>query len=107
MSTKLYGYYGARQDLKPEEEFAANREHYLERYQLPFKIAVEPQFDLFDKAATDAAWRETNEGKYFVSVYPQHVLLDKRRNVRQILFGWSAVNETRLKQMIEQLLQER
>jgi thiol-disulfide isomerase/thioredoxin len=107
MSTKLYGYFAKRQDLKPEEEFAADREYYLEHHQLPFKIAVEPQFDLSDKgAAADAAWRETNEGKYFVAVFPQHVLLDRQGIVRQILFGWSPANETRLKQMIEQLLQE-
>ncbi len=107
MSTKLYGYFGGRQDLKPEEEFAANREYYLERHKLPFKIAVEPQLDLSDQtAAADAAWRASNEGKYFVGVFPQHVLLDKRGIVRQILFGWGSANETRLMRMIEQLLQE-
>lgn len=108
MSTKLYGYYGVQEDLKPEEEFAANREHYLERYKLPFKIAVEPQVNMSDQtAASDVAWRETNEGKYFVSVFPQHVLLDKRGNVRQMLFGWSSANEARLKKMIVLLLQEK
>jgi hypothetical protein len=68
---------------------------------------VEPQLDLSDQtAAADAAWRASNEGKYFVGVFPQHVLLDKRGIVRQILFGWGAANETRLTRMIEQLLQE-
>lgn len=107
MSTKLYGYFAGRQDLKPEEEFIANREYYLEYHKLPFKIAVEPQFDLSEKeAAADAAWRETNEGKYFVGVFPQHVLLDRRGIVRQILFGWGPANEIRLTQMIEQLLKD-
>ncbi len=105
LSTKLYGYFSGRQDLKPEEEFAANREYYLEHHKLPFKIAVEPQLDLSDQtAAADAAWRASNEGKYFVSVFPQHVLLDKRGIVRQILFGWGSANQTRLTRMIEQLL---
>jgi thiol-disulfide isomerase/thioredoxin len=108
MSTQLYGYFAGQQDLKPEEELAAIREYYLERYKLPFKIAVEPQLELAARTAAEgAAWRETNEGKYFGGGYPQTFLLDKQGVVRQILFGWDPVVEARLSRMIEQLLKER
>jgi thiol-disulfide isomerase/thioredoxin len=106
MATQLYGYFDKRQDLKPEEELAANREYYLEHHKLPFKIAVEPRLDFSDRAATEAARRETNEGKYFVGGIPQIVLLDKQGVVRQILIGWDPANETRVTKLIEQLLKE-
>lgn len=104
MATELYGYFDGRQDLKPEEEMAANREYYIERYKLPFKIAVEPQLD---PAGRTAAARETNQGKYFLGGVPQSVLLDKQGIVRQILIGWDPANETRLTKQIERLLKDR
>jgi thiol-disulfide isomerase/thioredoxin len=108
LSTQLYGSFAGRQDLKPEEEVAAIREYYVEHYKLPFKIAVESQFDLSDKtAAAEAAWRETNEGKYYGGGYPRSVLLDKQGVVRQILIGWDPATEARLINMIDQLLKER
>ncbi len=106
LATQLYGYFEDRRDLKPEEEMAANREYYLEHYKLPFKIAVEPRIDFSDRAAAEAARRETNEGKYFISGIPQIVLLDKQGIVRQILIGWDPANETRVTKLIEQLLKE-
>jgi thiol-disulfide isomerase/thioredoxin len=108
LSTQLYGYFAERQDLKPEEELAAIREYYVEHYKLPFRIAVEPQFDLSDKtAAAGAAWRETNEGKYFGGGYPRSVLFDKQGIVREILIGWDPASEARLFNMIERLLKDR
>ncbi|HEU4388800.1 MAG TPA: TlpA disulfide reductase family protein [Blastocatellia bacterium] len=107
LSTQLYGHFAGRQDLKPREELASIRQYYLGQHKLPFKIAVEPQFDLSDKSATaDAAWRESNEGKYFGGGYPKSVLLDKQGIVRQILLGWDPATEARLISLIEQLLKE-
>ena len=106
MTTELYGYFDKRQDLKPEEEMAANREYYLEHHKLPFKIAVEPRLDYADRSAAEAARRETNSGKYFVGGIPQIVLLDKQGIVRLVLIGWDPANEARVTKLIEQLLEE-
>jgi thiol-disulfide isomerase/thioredoxin len=106
MSTQLYGYFAKRQDLKPEEEIAANREYYLGHHKLPFKIAVDPHLDLSDTTAAEAARRGTNHGRYFVGGIPQIVLLDKQGFVRLILTGWSPDNERRTTRLIEQLLKE-
>jgi len=106
MVTQLYGYFSTRQNLKPEEEMAANREYYLEHHKLPFKIAVEPQLDFSDRAAAEAAQREMNDGKYVVGGIPQIVLLDKQGVIRQILIGWDPANEARITKLIEQLLKE-
>jgi thiol-disulfide isomerase/thioredoxin len=106
MATQLYGFFDKREDLKPEEEMAANREYYLEHHKLPFKIAVEPRVDYADTTAAEAARRETNSGKYFVGGIPQIVLLDKEGIVRQVLIGWDPANEARVTKLIEQLLNE-
>src|SRR5207244_2818874 len=106
MATQLYGYFETRQDLKPEEEMAANREYYVEHHKLPFKIAVEPRLDFSDRAAAEAAQREMNDGKYFVGGIPQIVLLDKQGIVRKILIGWYTAIEARVTNMIEKLLEE-
>lgn len=106
LATQLYGYFDKRQNLKAEEELAANREYYLEHHKLPFKIAVEPRLDFSDRATAEAARRESNEGKYFVGGIPQIVLLDKQGTVRQILIGWDPANERRITKLIEQLLKE-
>lgn len=37
MATQLYGFFGDRQDLKPDDEMAANREYYVEHHKIPFK----------------------------------------------------------------------
>jgi len=103
MSTQLYGYFAGRQNLKPEEEMAANREYYLRTHKLPFKIAVDEFSELPDRTTER---RETNSGKYFVGGIPQIVLLDKLGIVRMILVGWGPDNEMRATRMIEQLLKE-
>jgi thiol-disulfide isomerase/thioredoxin len=107
MSTQLYGYFARRQDLKPEEEMAANREYYMRQHKLPFKIAVDPYLELSDKTAvTEARRREANHNRYFVGGIPQIVLLDKQGIIRLILTGWSPDNEARLTRLIGQLLKE-
>jgi hypothetical protein len=103
MSTQLYGYFAGRQNLKPDEEMAANREYYLRTHKLPFKIAVDELSELPDRTTER---RETNSGKYFVGGIPQIVLLDKQGIVRMILVGWGPDNEMRATRMIEQLLKE-
>ena len=106
MATELYGFFDKRQDLKAEEEMAANREYYLEHHKLPFKIAVEPRLEFSDRASGEAAQRESNGGKYLVGGIPQIVLLDKQGVVRQILIGWDPANEAQMTKLIEQLLKE-
>jgi thiol-disulfide isomerase/thioredoxin len=105
MATELYGYFDRREDLKPEEEVAADRDYYIEHHKLPFKIAVESKMRTSEgKPAAEQS--ESNSMKYIVGGIPQIVLLDKQGVVRQILIGWDPANEARMTKLIEELLKE-
>ncbi|HMV50236.1 MAG TPA: TlpA disulfide reductase family protein, partial [Blastocatellia bacterium] len=93
-STQLYGFFEKREGLKPEEELEADREYYAKHHGLPFKVAVEPRLIFTETGAPSA--REDNEAKYFVGGIPQMVLIDKQGNVRMVMIGWDAANETRM-----------
>lgn len=103
-STQLYGFFEKREGLKPEEELEANREYYAKHHGLPFKIAIEPRLIFTETGAPPA--REDNEAKYIVGGIPQMVLVDKQGNIRMVMIGWDAANETRMTQLIEKLLGE-
>lgn len=103
-STQLYGYFEKRENLKPEEEIEADREYYAKHHRLPFKIAIEERPIQSESGEMQA--RDNNETKYFVGGIPQMVLIDKQGNVRMVMIGWDAANETRMTQLIEKLLSE-
>lgn len=103
-STQLYGFFDKRDDLKPEEEIAADREYYAAHHRLPFKIAIEPRPAFSENGSPPA--REDNEAKYFVGGIPQMVLIDKQGNVRLVMIGWDPANETKMTALIEKLLSE-
>lgn len=107
LATELYGYFEQQENLKPDQELAADREYFAGKYKLPFKIAIEPRQDFSDRTpAGDAARREFNMSKYRVGGIPQIMLIDKQGIVRHILIGWDPANEEMINREIEQLLKE-
>lgn len=102
--TQLYGFFDKQEDLKPEDELAADREYYVNHHQVPFKIAIESRPINSENGSPDV--REDNEARYFVGGIPQIMLLDKQGIVRLVMVGWDPANEAKMMQMIEKLLSE-
>lgn len=95
-STGLYGQFESKQ-MDQASELAADRDYYVGRWGIPFKIAVQP----VDARGT------INEMRYAVYGIPQIVVIDKRGVIRQITIGWDAGNEARLGALIDRLVAER
>lgn len=103
-STQLYGYFDKRDELKAEEEIAADEEYYAKHHRLPFKIAIEPRPAFTETGPPQI--REDNEAKYFVGGIPQMVLIDKQGKIRLVMIGWDPANEVKMTALIEKLLSE-
>lgn len=104
-ATELYGFFQQRDHLKPDEEVAEDHQYFLEHHKLPFKIAIESKVRESDNGKAPETVG-SNSSQYFVGGIPQIVLLDKQGFVRSILIGWDPANETRVKNLIETLLNE-
>lgn len=107
LATELYGYFEDRESLKPEDEVAADREYFIGKYNLPFKVLIEPRMNFADRTpAGEAARQEFNQFKYRVGGIPQIVILDKQGVVRHIMVGWDPANEELVTKELDRLLKE-
>jgi len=107
LATELYGYFENRENLKPEDEIAADRDYFLGKYKLPFKVAIEQRMNFSDRTpAGESARKEFNQSKYRVGGIPQIMLIDRQGIVRHILVGWDPANEEMVMREIDRLLKE-
>jgi hypothetical protein len=102
-STELYGSFQGRQDLSVEEELAADKGYWVDEHGLNVPIAIhEPDTTVKDRAAR----KNPNDKNYCVSAIPQVVLIDKNGIIRRIFVGWDPVNDTRVPEIVQQLLNQ-
>jgi thiol-disulfide isomerase/thioredoxin len=101
MESYLYGYFGAKRPLTPEQEVAEDRDYYTKEHGLPFKIAINPL-----PARGDTLSKDT-ERRYAVGGIPQIVVVDRKGVIRAMVVGWDKGNAQRLTGLIDRLLAER
>src|SRR4051812_24018387 len=74
MATGLYGYIGAKRNLTPEQEVAADREYFAVEHKLTSAIAINPPTD--PKKPED--YIASNDGRYAVGGIPEIVIIDRK-----------------------------
>lgn len=90
--TSFYGNFGAKQGLKPEEEFRLMKEAFLPEHGLPWAVVFEK-----NHAASKA---------YGVSGIPQLVIIDRTGKIRKIEVGYTKDEFAKTREFIEKLIAE-
>lgn len=103
-ATQFYGYLGARKNLDPAAEFAADEEYFVAEHGIHFPIGVADQ--PVQRPGAPYVFNP-NDVSYKVGGIPQTVIIDKSGTIRRILTGWDTGNAQRLPLVISQLLNER
>jgi hypothetical protein len=102
-STELYGSFQGRDNLTTEEELAADKNYWVGEHGLNIPIAIhQPDTTIKDRIAR----KNPNDKNYFVSAIPQIVLIDKNGIIRRIFVGWDPVNDSRVPELVQQLINE-
>lgn len=100
MATSLYGYIGAKRNLTPEQEVAADREYYTVEHKLSSIVSVNP-------AQTEQSYKGSNDDRYAVGGIPEIVIIDRKGVIRATVVGWDKGNEARFAAFIDKLLAEK
>ena len=99
--TRLYGNFGDRKGLKPEEELAALRDYYVGEMKLKFPILVEAQ-PVEDEAGGAVAHRD----QVLFGFLPQVLVIDRGGVTRAVLIGALPGQGERLRAAVEELVAE-
>jgi len=102
MATQLYGYIGAKRNLTPEQEVAADREYYAVEHKLTSTVAINPAVDF-----RQPEYKSSNDGRYAVGGIPEIVIIDRKGVIRATVVGWDRGNEARFAALIDKLLAEK
>jgi thiol-disulfide isomerase/thioredoxin len=102
MATQLYGYLGAKRNLTPEQEVAADREYYAAEHKLTSTVAINPSVD-----PRQPEYTSSNDGRYAVGGIPEIVIIDRKGVIRATVVGWDKGNEARFAAFIDKLLSEK
>ena len=100
MATSLYGYIGAKRNLTPEQEVAADREYYTVEHKLNSTVSINP-------GQTQENYRGSNDDRYAVGGIPEIVIIDRKGVIRATVVGWDRGNEARFAAFIDKLLAEK
>lgn len=99
-ATRLWGQVT---DLTPEQEYQEDKHYFMDKLQLPFKIAVE---FLPPKTANNFAEYGSNSANYFEQGIPQFVVVDRRGTIRDVAIGWDRNQADKLTRYVEKSLHE-
>lgn len=103
--TQLYGFFGDRKGLKPEDEVAAVRDHYAVEMKIPFPILIEDSSHEGRSGRVDSGASVVRH-EYLFSFLPQVLVIDKSGTTRAILLGTLPGQGDRLRTKVEELLKE-
>lgn len=105
--TRLYGYFGDRAGLKPEEELEAIREYYLGEMGLKFPILVEAQ-PVEEKVSASVRRDEeaAKRDQLLFGFMPQTLVIDGSGRTRAVLVGALPGQGERVRAAVEELIKE-
>jgi thiol-disulfide isomerase/thioredoxin len=103
-ATEFYGYLGARQNLDPAAEFAADEEYFVTEHGIHFPVAIADAPPPYQPGTPYVP--NVNDGRYKVGGIPQTVVVDRNGTIRRILTGWDTGNAERLPALLAMLLRE-
>jgi thiol-disulfide isomerase/thioredoxin len=104
-ATQFYGYVGAKRNLDPAAELAADEEYFGVEHGIHFPIAVADQ--PAPPKPNERHVPNPNDDRYKVGGIPQTVIIDKNGTIRRILTGWDTGNAQRLPALLTELLKEK
>jgi len=109
MATRLYGYFGAEQNLAADAEIAKDKTYFAEHElgDIPVAIGGKVDIKVTNGKVEYIPAKDPNDVAYRVGGIPQIMLIDKKGKIRLIMVGYDDVNEPRLAKMIEDLLKEK
>jgi len=109
MATRLYGYFGAEQNLAADAEIAKDKTYFAEHELGDIPVAIGGKIDIkvTNGKVEYIPAKDPNDVAYRVGGIPQIMLIDKKGKIRLIMVGYDDVNEPRLAKMIEDLLKEK
>lgn len=109
LATRLYGYFGAEQNLAADAEIAKDKVYFQEHELADVPVAIGGKIDIkvTNGKVEYIPAKDPNDVAYRVGGIPQIMLIDKKGKIRLIMVGYDDVNEPRLAKMIEDLLKEK
>ncbi|TAK16990.1 MAG: TlpA family protein disulfide reductase [Acidobacteria bacterium] len=109
LATRLYGYFGAEQNVAADVEIAKDKTYFEEHHlsDVPVAIGAKVDVKIVNGKVEYIPGKDPNDVAYRVGGIPQIMLIDKKGNIRLIMVGYDDVNEPRLAKMIEELLAEK
>ena len=99
LTTRLWG--RVTGDLTPEQEYQEDKDYFVDKLHLPFKIAVA---FLPPEKVNDFSEHDLNSANYFAQGIPQFVVVDRGGTVREVAVGWDRSQAEKLTRYVEKSL---